>query len=94
MSFDETMASLDQLLQADAARKEGPLALLRSAVSRLDGEPLPPSEAPQGDPGLGHPRRLTPDEAPWVPLPRRKTHGGRFGPAVVAKLRAEALGKR
>lgn len=93
MSFDQTIAELDRLLQADAARKEGSLDLLRSAVRRLDGDLLPPAEDTGAavDERLQERRRVTTSGEPFVPLPKRKTHGGRFGPAVIAKLRAEAL---
>lgn len=40
---------------------------------------------------VGRLPRVPPARQPFVPLPKRKTHGGGFGPAVVAKLRQEAL---
>jgi hypothetical protein len=95
MSFDETIQQLDHILQADRARKEGSLALLRSAVQRLDGSPSLPDVEPLVERYERRDRRgVTNPPEPFVPLPRRTTHGGRFGPAVVAKLRAEALGRR
>lgn len=91
LSFQQTIAELDQLLQADAARKAESLALLRTVVRNLDGELLPPDEDPGAGDGRLVARRLTNDGEPFVPMPKRTTHGGRFGPAVVAKLRAQAL---
>lgn len=92
MSFERTIAELDQLLQAEAARKEGSLGLLRSVVRNLDGSLLPSDEEPvAGDGRPGHRRGVMPAAPPFVPMPKRTTHGGRFGPAVVAKLRERAL---
>jgi hypothetical protein len=92
VTFDRTIAELDQLLQADAARKERSLGLLRSVVRNLDGGLLPPDEEPMVA-GDGRPQRrgVMPAARPFVPMPKRTTHGGRFGPAVVAKLRERAL---
>jgi hypothetical protein len=86
------MARLDQLLQAERQRKEVPLNLLRSVVKGLDGV-LPSPDEPGADLGdVARPvRRATAPSRPYVALPRRTTHGGRFGPAVVAKMRARAL---
>jgi hypothetical protein len=35
-----------------------------------------------------------PAPVPFVPMPRRTTHGGPFGPVVRAKLIREALARR
>lgn len=89
--FDETFRQLEQLLQAEAARKEGILSLLRSAVRGLDGGLIPADEPPgQGD-EVARRRGVTAPAERFVPLPVRTTPGGRWGPAVAAKLRAEAL---
>ncbi len=90
MGFDETFRQLSDLLQAEAGRRESALRDLRSAVSRLDGGFLPPDEPAERDEG-GRARRMVQPPVPFVPLPSRTTHGGRFGPAVRAKLIAEAL---
>ena len=92
MGFDETNRLLDQLLQADAARRANSLDQLRAVAQRLDGSILPPVDdpVPQGD-GRRARREVTAPAEPFVALPQRTTHGGRFGPAVAAKLRAEAL---
>lgn len=93
MTFDATMAQLDQILQADRQRKEGSLALLRSAVQALEGPPAP-WEPSGGDEAVAPRRTATPERMPFVPMPKRTTHGGRFGPTVVARIRAAALAKR
>lgn len=92
MTFDRTIAELDALLKADATRRSDALQQLRSVVKGLDGGLLPPDDDPMraGGERLGH-RRDLPPARPFVPMPQRKTHGGRFGPAVVAKLRDRAL---
>ena len=90
MSFDETISDLDQLFQADRARKEGSLALLRSAVQRLDVV-APGDEPTDLTPSRGS---TAPARSPFVPLPKRTTHGGNYGPALRAKLRAQALERR
>jgi hypothetical protein len=92
VTFDATMAQLDQLLQADRDRKQGSLALLRSVVRDLDLV-APEDDDPVGrDEGLR--RGWTAPRTPFVPIPKRTTHGGRFGPAVMAKIRRQALAKR
>lgn len=93
MDFDATMAQLDQILQADRQRKEVSLGLLRSVVGALDGSAPPLEDAGDGDEGR-LPRRVTATSVPFVPIPKRKTRGGQFGPAVLAKLRSEALSRR
>lgn len=92
MTFDATMAQLDRLLQADRDRKQGALALLRAVVRDLD---LAASEADDPlDRGEGLRRGWTAPRTPFVPIPKRTTPGGRFGPAVMNKIRREALAKR
>jgi hypothetical protein len=91
---DETIRQLDQLFQAERARREGSLALLRSVVQRLEGPLTPDPEPLEQGGGRGAPRGVTTPAVPFVPLPQRTTPGGRWGPAVRAKLRSEALAKR
>lgn len=94
MGFDETIRQLDQIIQADAAKLASSLANLRAVGQRLDGPLLPdPEPLEQGD-GRHRPREVTAPREPFVPLPTRTTHGGRFGPAVRERLRAEALSRR
>lgn len=96
-SADETIASLDRLFQAESARRSDGRRALEAIVARLDAvslaepdeTPLAPREGSRDERG----RRsvVGPDPAPFVPLPRRTTHGGPFGPKVREKLTAEAL---
>lgn len=88
--IERTLDDLSRILRAESERKALPLASLRETVARLDlGSPPEVEQGTAPPPAL---RRVTAPER-WVPLPRRTTHGGRFGPAVAAKLRAEALNR-
>jgi hypothetical protein len=92
--IDATIAQLDSLFAADRARQRESLARLQSIVSALDGSSsLTVDEHAEGSVWQERRREVTAPAEPYVPLPRRKTPGGRFGPAVVAKLRSEALGR-
>lgn len=96
---DETIAALDRLLSPDREREREARMWLRDATARLGDSTAPYLDAPAGDePASGAPapapvRRAVAPETPYVPLPQRTTHGGPFGPAVRAKLIAEALAK-
>jgi hypothetical protein len=93
VSFDETNQALDGLFQADRQRKESYLALLRSAVQQL--AVVAPGDEPLDIlPGGGRGATAPAPTRNFVHLPQRTTHGGNFGPAVRAKLRAQALAKR
>lgn len=93
--FDETIRQLDQIFQAERARVDAHRQRSEADSRRLDGSLLPPDEPPLGrDEGRGTRRGLTNPSEPFIPLPSRTTHGGRFGPAVRAKLRSEVLGRR
>jgi hypothetical protein len=94
LTWDETIAQLDGLLQADRERKQGSLALLRSVVQGLEGAAPPLDEPLEGGNEGRSLRGWTAPRDTFVPLPRRKTHGGNWGPAMRAKLRAQALAKR
>ena len=94
MTFDETFRQLDQIVQAERARVENDRLRFAADTQRLDGSLLPPDETLiERDEGRRSRRGLTSPGEPFVPLPSRTTHGGRFGPAVRAKLRSEALRK-
>ena len=89
--FDETYRQLDQLLQAEAARVSRDRQRAEADSQRINGGLLPPDE-PLMERDEGRNRRgVTYPREPFVPLPSRTTHGGRWGPAMRAKLRAEAL---
>lgn len=97
---DETVADLDRLNQKAQLRRASTLRSLEASVARLDvgASPLDDEEATaplRNERGGDRPRpvREDSDPAPFVPLPQRTTHGGRYGPAVVEKLTAIALEK-
>jgi hypothetical protein len=92
VGFDETIAQLDQIFQTERQRKERPLTLLRAVVMGLDGDSHPP-EPGDGDVVVSQRRATAPLGTPYVPIPKRTTHGGRYGPAVIAKFRARALAR-
>lgn len=98
--ISETIAALDGLRNAERQRDREWFQRLEAAVARLDGPPVPDLEGGselQGRSDVRSERSVgssKPDPAPYVALPRRRTHGGDFGPKVRAKLTAEALGKR
>ena len=97
---DETVAQLDQLHRASRERARATRLSLDAAVARL-GESSAPfvdqmvGTDPQPPSGGTGPSRsgAVAEESPYFPLPERTTHGGPFGPAVRAKLLAEALAK-
>lgn len=95
---DETIAQLDLLHQSIRNRALTARQALDATVARL-GESSAPFVEP-GDPqppsgGTAPPRNgaVAEPSLPFVPLPRRTTHGGDWGPAMRAKLTAEALAK-
>lgn len=98
--ISETLAALDGLRNAERQRNLDGLRRLEAAVARLDGPPVPDLELGgselQGRSDVRRERSVAPppDPAPYVALPRRRTHGGDFGPKVRAKLTEEALRKR
>lgn len=93
----EILYALNELLEKDRTRRSVDLEKLRASAARLDAlysvseatEPV--VEAPRASYGPTAARPEPQAEVPFVPLPRRTTHGGNFGPAVRAKLIAEAL---
>lgn len=91
-STAESMALLDRNNQAEEARRAKTRLSLDSAVAGLsvEGAPLDltdlRTDAPRGG-VMASPRS-------FVPMPRRSTHGGPFGPAVRQKLVDEAMGRR
>lgn len=89
--FDETYRQLDQLLQAEATRVSRERQRAEADSQRLNGELLPPDEPLIERDGGRDRRGVTYPSEPFVPLPIRTTHGGRWGPAMRSKLRAEAL---
>lgn len=94
-STEELMSQLDRLHQTARAEDDRWLNLLRNQT-------LPPPMAPSEDeqdvvvaperPGRGL-VPPAPEQSPFVALPRRTTHGGPWGPAMVRKLTDEALAK-
>jgi len=92
---DETAADLDRLLSASALQRSQIHQRLELLVAGLGHSDVDAPEAPQGRHERPVDRRPdAPDpEPPFVALPQRTTHGGPWGPAMRAKLTAEALGK-
>lgn len=96
---DETVAQLDQLHRASHERALMTRQSLDASVARLGESSAPFVDVAGSSPGgpvtetsRGRPQPVVPKE-PYFPLPERTTHGGPFGPAVRAKLLAEALDK-
>lgn len=92
-SFEEAHEALSELLSRDQERKRADFAKLEGLVARTWPDE-PPSEpvttARPSPPASAPPEEAPPDERPWiVPMTRRKTHGGDFGPAVKEKLMRE-----
>ncbi|MEI6357967.1 MAG: hypothetical protein WCP53_12840 [Verrucomicrobiota bacterium] len=87
------MAQLNGVLGADRARRDASMGQLRSAVANLYGSP---ADMPDGSADIIPIRSQQPQQTQqgFVPMPSRTTHGGGFGPAVRARLRAEAMGRR
>lgn len=97
-SNDEIFAHLDLLNRQAESRRAYWLERLERNVAGLGvaGQPDPVGDdPPRSRRGLGDRPRPGPDpeSTPYVTLPQRTTHGGDFGPAVRAKLIAEALGR-
>lgn len=97
---DETVAELDRLNQKAQLRRASNLRSLEAQVARLDVGASPLDDEPGATPpGSGRDDdrpRVTArdsDRVPFVPLPQRTTHGGPWGPAMVAKLTSIALEK-
>jgi len=98
-SFEEAYDQLTALLEKDRQRKAADLAHLEYLVARSWESPPSPEadEAPAGTRRRA-PRdsdrvtAIVPEEpTPFVVLPRRTTHGGPWGPAMVEKLTRIAL---
>jgi hypothetical protein len=95
---DETIAQLDLLHQSNRNRALTARQALDATVARLGESSVPFMEPDDPQPPYGsarersHPTATEPS-LPFVPLPRRTTHGGDWGPAMRAKLTAEALAK-
>ena len=97
---DETVAQLDQHHRALRERALMTRQNLDTLVGRLGESSLPFVDAmadgaaggPVTETSRGRPQPVAAKE-PYFPLPERTTHGGPFGPAVRAKLLAEALEK-
>ena len=99
-SVEETSAELDSLFAADRMKRAVALAEFEAYLRRLDEATAldpPPAHDPQvfrsGVPSSLPGPEDEPEDVPWVPLPRRTTHGGDFGPRVREKLIAEAQRK-
>lgn len=91
-SFEEANERLSGLLAAERQKKAADLRALEHHITRtwddaMSDEPdeasPPRREAPRRVAGTGRP----PEEPFFVPLPRRTSHGGPWGPAMVAKFR-------
>jgi hypothetical protein len=98
---DETVAELDRLNQKAQAQRAPSLRRLEAQVARLDVGPgtvddEPSSPPPRSERDGDRPRVTAdrPDPVPFVPLPRRNTPGGPWGPAMVEKLTSIALEKQ
>lgn len=90
-SSAESFATLERLNQAEEARRTKVRLSLDSAVAGISVEGAPLDVTDLTDARRGGVMAAPP---PFVALPRRTTHGGPWGPAVAAKLRDEALGRR
>lgn len=95
---DETVADLERLNQKGRAQQGLLLPELKAIVARLDfGSGTAEDEtvvAPRRNERGGDRSPTAPadsDPAPFVPLPQRTTHGGRWGPKMVEKLTNIAL---
>jgi len=95
---DATIEQLSGLNLAERKRSFDGLRFLEAAVASLDGDGLMSDEVEFTPRERHHERDVRsaprPDPAPFVALPQRTTHGGPWGPKMVEKLTAEALGKR
>ncbi|NJD28873.1 MAG: hypothetical protein FIA92_11325 [Chloroflexi bacterium] len=99
-SVDETLAQLDALHRPLAERRAAARVDLDRMVAALSVSSEPWAEAADAERPTPSARRRAgtvaqgrePDQ--FVALPERTTHGGPFGPAVRAKLIAEALANR
>lgn len=98
-AVDETIERLNGLHLAERNRRRDGGRNLEAVVARLDAAvPVQLDDEPESRTPRERDERSTrsvvdPDPAPFVPLPRRTTHGGAYGPAVRAKLTAIALDK-
>lgn len=95
-SLDATVSALDRLHQASESRRTLSRRLLDGALARLDAVVTGDIEgtyAPARTNGAEDRRPPAPDPAPFVPLPRRTTHGGPWGPAMREKFTREAIEK-
>lgn len=96
-AVDTAAAQLSALVARQAADKEAWLEKLRQHVRGLDdsagdlSSTSPGEIEGQGAEPQGQRFRPPQPQPEWKP-PQRRTHGGNFGPAVMAKLRREALG--
>lgn len=95
-ALDETIASLEQLHAQSQSNRAKAKAQLDLLVETLGVSSAPWVEESSADlVGAGRPSSpALPAPTPYVALPERTTHGGPFGPAVRAKLIAEALARR
>lgn len=89
-AIDDTIADLDRLRQTDRARKSHWLERLQRSVDDL-GIGTPPE--PESGEGQERGRIEHPAGIPFLPLPRRNTPGGNFGPAVRDQIRLDQLAK-
>jgi uncharacterized membrane protein YccC len=89
-AIDETVAALDYLHRPAQERRARHLDDLRAVVAGLDGGMGTDAEA---DEGQVRERPMRSPGSPYLPLPRRNTPGGQFGPVVREKIREQALEK-
>lgn len=91
---DETIEAFDRLQQSTLLRRSHDLQRLESVAAGLNGAYQDEPEAPltrerrEDRPATG----AAPE--PFIPLPKRTTHGGPFGPKVAAIITAEIVRKR
>jgi hypothetical protein len=95
-SIEDTLEQLDRLHQSNLQRQADLRDRLKAVV---DASSFDMPDEPQGAPvarqdgRTGRSAGPVPDRPSVIPLPRRTTHGGPWGPKMRAKLEAEIIAK-